>query len=234
MDSGIVFIAGIRGSGKTHRIRELVVRHVARGRRVVVFDPSRDIYNGLASHYAGRQEGQRHFIRRYLTVAEYAAARKGSSPAMVSCVCPGTEDRPKTTAIDNEAPLFRALLSEHLNDGLVWVSDEAELVFNEWGKKSGFFSLVILARNSGSLLIVACKDPVRVSVDVRRGADTALVFKLKREAVACMRDVVDIDDVQRFASLRKRQFYFFPPITESDDGSEVVLLGADDDLPDEL
>lgn len=234
MDSGVILCAGIRGSGKTHRIREIIERNVARGRRVCCFDPSGDLYNGLVSKYTARKEGERAWIRRFDSVQDMIAVHKrgGEAVPRISCVVIPKGGAAKMSA---EGAVFRTYMLIRLHDGLVWVCDEGETLFSEWGRSNDAMPVVVLARNTGSLIIVACKDPVRVSVDIRRGCDCLLVFALStREAANSLRDSVNPESVAGATGLRKREFLYVAPTTETAVRGEVTRLGAEDDLPEEL
>jgi hypothetical protein len=224
MDWGIAVYCGSRGCGKTYRICEQVTRLVSRHREVIAFDPTGDIYKELSERYAHRSEPM---VRKFESTAEMLA-NKGK--ARVACVCP-----PRMELCEREAKAFQVMMLRTGREGLVYVCDEGEVVFNEWGKGLVALPVVIMCRNFKLLIIVAAKDPIRLSVDIRRGKTVAFIYSQPTTAaVKALRDISDSPVLEGSKGMPFYQCYYIGQTTSENPLPAPVLLTRNDPLPDEL
>ncbi len=204
-------INGMPGSGKSTLISRYVYET---GVRALLYDPTRDMGRYLLERYGMDPRHVRICTTREDTQAAVNPSRLHRTfynPARVVIVSP-PEGRGTS---DYYADVWLELAASPMCDGWTLACDESEKVFpNQGNGLDGDRSTVItIARNRGTVVLVATKRPQLLSTSVRDNSLHVCVFrsdsaKYLNPGMECYGRVELFDEVPR---LEKFQYLYRPP-----------------------
>lgn len=180
----MAYVCGSPGNGKTTLVARLVAREVraekGHWRQAALFDPTGDLVDRLTGDSAAKTDAIPKDTIKVVTTAAQARAALDGGPARlfvpsVRARVVAFQARGKTS-LEELAAQWLALVDHDDARGLVWVADEAQLIWPSEPPRGPKLRVLTLVRNRQQLGLATTQRPQYTATILRSNASHVCVF----------------------------------------------------------